>query len=73
MMLDVNDDYKKIVSAKSPEGLKVEAMLIELQKFFGKDDRVNEAVDEISTLWRLKGGISQAQVNFISKLYKRFC
>lgn len=73
MNIDVNEEYNKNISARTPEGKSVEAQLTALQKFFNQDDRVNEAVDEIGTIWRLKGFISLAQARFIDKLYKRFC
>ncbi len=73
MKEDPNEHYNKFIVARSHEGDKVEHMIYRLDEFYKSEKSHSEVVDEIKTLWRLKGCINKAQYDFLEKLVSRHC
>lgn len=70
---DPNEHYNKKIFAASHEGLEIASQLARLKAYYRNQGSESETVDEISTLFHLRGFISLSQKNVLEKLVRRFC
>ena len=73
MTEDPNEHYNVKIKRNSHEGAVVAQMLVDLCDHFKRSGSINEAVDEIKTLYHLTGIINLSQKQMLEKLHRRFC